>query len=152
MRIRPIVLMRRMIAAVAFIAIVAAITVSVHDQLIIRSATGKETALWKCRLYANQLPAPWRFEESSKDDFWRQDAEVVEHGGVFQVPHWVERQEADGSWTRRRCTSTLWCEDFDYWHLKRIQIDGEAPIEMDVIDGPTGQTGRLWMNQLLDDR
>ena len=97
------------------------------------------------------LPKPWRvvpFGHNEPVPPPEEDA-IVARGSTFDIPHWVQRQEQDGSWTRRRCTWTYWCEDFDYWHQLRIQIDGEDPVVMDKTDGPTGQHRRLWMNKLF---
>src|ERR1700733_6499231 len=109
--------------------------VAVHDTWVDRDDASWDTAAWKCAVMSpGQVPAPWRTAmlERREAEFLSEVTSTAPDR--FEVAGLVERQRPDGSWERRRCTWTLWREEFDDWRLVELAIEGEPACRLDVAD------------------
>jgi len=87
------------------------------------------------------LPPPWRRVPIDGEEGRRRMIELAcaprdvqcLGRGRYAVPRWVERDEGDGSRTRRPCVAR-WRRAFGTWTLQGLEIEGEQPLHLDVRD------------------
>lgn len=142
---------RRVVVTAFVLAFVAFAIPPVHDAVIESQENSASEAYWKWLYWGDRgLPDGWHrsaTRASGNLDAWARNVTAV-GDGVYMVDGSVERVDERGEREFRRCTWQLWRECYDVWHRTRISIQGELPIELDDVDGPTGKDVSLWCNRI----
>jgi hypothetical protein len=135
-------------ASVAIVVTILLIPIT-HDLLVVASENSKEEAWWKNQTGLS-LDPPWReamFANNERERFTLSIDDVeLDDAGTYLVPTWVERLEADGRWTRRKCIARWRRDGFNDWRLESRRIEGEPEQRLDLKYPTTmWQSHRLWL-------